>query len=76
MDSRASRALRATASKAPQGTPVTQEALARRALREKAAPRDWACRAPKASEVSPETPDYRDHQAFPVPRAPQALPDK
>lgn len=76
MDSQASRALRVMASKAPQGTQVTREYLALRAFQEKGAPRDWACPAPKASVDSPERPDYLDHQAFPVPPAPQALPDK
>ena len=66
---------RAMASKAPQGTPVTREQLALRALRGRGAPRDWACPAPKAIVVSPEMPDYPDHQAFPVPLAPQALLD-
>lgn len=67
---------RAMASKAPQGTQVTQEHRARRALQETGAPKDWASPAPKASVVSPETPDYPDHQAFPVPPAPLVLQDK
>lgn len=75
MGSQASQALRVMASKAPQGTQVTQEHLALRAFQEKGAPQDWACLAPRASVVSPEMPDYLDHQAFPVPLASQAPPD-
>lgn len=69
-------ALPAMASKAPQGTRATQECPARRALQEIGAPQDWACLAPKASVVSPETTDYLGHQASPGLLAPQAPLDR
>lgn len=76
MDSQASQAPLVMASQAPQGTPVTQEHRARRALQERGAPRDWACPAPKASAVSPEMWDHLDRQAFPGPLVPRVLPDR
>lgn len=64
------------ASKAPQGTQVTKEHLALRALQEKGVPQDWACQAPKASVVIPEMLDYLDHRASLVLLGPQAFQDK
>lgn len=76
MDSQAFQALRAMASKAPQGTQATQEHRAPRAFQEKGVLQDWACQAPRASVVSPEMPDYLEHQAPPALLALQALQDK
>lgn len=75
MDFQAFQALLVTASKAPQGTQVTKEHPALRALQEKEVPQDWACQAPKASVVSPEILGYLDHQVSLAPPAPLALQD-
>lgn len=71
MDSPASLVLLGMASKAPQGTQVTQACLEPRVSREKWAPQDWAYQAQRASVDSPEMPAYLDHQASLVPLAPQ-----
>lgn len=75
MDFQAFQALLVTASKAPQGTQVTKEHPALRALQEKEVPQDWACQAPKASVVSLEILGYLDHQVSLAPLAPLALQD-
>lgn len=69
MDSPASLDLLGMASKALQGTQVTQACLEPRVSQEKWAPQDWASQAPRASVDSPEMPAYLDHQASPVPPA-------
>lgn len=64
------------ASKAPPGTQATQEPQAPRAFQEKGVLQDWACQAPRASVVSPETPDCLEHRAPPDLLALRALQDK
>lgn len=76
MDSPASQALPAMASRALLGTRAIQEYLERKALREKWVPQDWAFPASKASVVSLETPAYLDHQASRALLAPQGPQDK
>lgn len=76
MDSPASQALPAMASKALQGTRAIQEYLEQRVLQEKWVPQDWAFLASKANVVFLETAAYLDHPASEAPPAPQGLQDK